>query len=184
MNDPIRQLLEEHVAIMAQVAGLRAAVADLRAFGDEALSRARPALESVGRMMATQLHRHARKEDEVLFPAVEAVLGEGAGPTEVMREEHRAIHERATRFRETLRELNEVEHPKIEAGGDALRRLARSGAGAAELAAVGAEIIELLDMHFRKEEEVLFPMCREMLSGEALAELARRMEELGAEAPR
>jgi len=181
MNDPIRHLLNDHVAIMSQVAGLRAAVADLRAFGDEALERARPSLEAVGRMMATQLHRHARKEDEVLFPAIEAVLGEGAGPTEVMRQEHRDIHSRAELFRATLKQLNEIEHPAIVAGGAALRRMARGGASAAELASVGAEIIELLDQHFGKEEEVLFPMCREMLSREVLGEVGRRIEQIEAE---
>lgn len=107
MIDPIQHLLDEHVEIMKQVAGLRSAVADLRAHDEAALDRARPALESVGRMMATQLLRHARKEDEALFPAVEEVLGAGFGPTEMMRDEHRAIHERAEAFRTTLHELNE-----------------------------------------------------------------------------
>ncbi len=33
-------------------------------------------------------------------------------------------------------------------------------------------------IHRNKEEEILFPMCRELLSREALAEVARKMEEI------
>jgi iron-sulfur cluster repair protein YtfE (RIC family) len=181
MHDPVQHLLDEHVDIMRQLAALRAAEADLRAHGDAALERARPALAAVGRMMATQLLTHARKEDDALFPAVEEVLGAGAGPTAVMREEHREIHAEAARFRATLRELNEVEHPAIVAGGATLRRLADSGANAAQLARTAAEIVRLLDMHFEKEEQVLFPMCRELLDPPTLARVAREMETIAAE---
>jgi iron-sulfur cluster repair protein YtfE (RIC family) len=181
MRDPVQHLLNDHIEIMAQVARLRAAVADLEAHGDEALDRTRPALASVASMMATQLLAHARKEDEALFPAVEAVLGEGAGPTPVMREEHREIHAEAARFRATLRELNEVEHPAIVAGGESLGRLVAGRASAAELARTGAEVARLLDQHFEKEEQVLFPMCRELLSPRECEAIGRRMEEIEAE---
>jgi cysteine synthase A len=93
-----------------------------------------------------------------------------------MREEHRAIHGRAERFRQTLRELNEIEHPAIVAGGERLRSLATRGGGAAELRETGATILELLDLHFRKEEDILFPMAREVLSPQAMRDVARGME--------
>jgi iron-sulfur cluster repair protein YtfE (RIC family) len=182
LKDPIQHLLEEHVEIMREVAGLRSAVAELEAGGESALPAVRGRLESVARMMTTRLAVHARKEDEVLFPAVEVMLGEGFGPTAVMREEHRQIHGEAARFRETLRELNEVEHPAIVAGGKALGRLARSG-GAVDLARTAAEIVNLLDRHFAKEEQILFPLCRQMLSPGALAEIGARIEAIAAESP-
>jgi len=182
MHDPIDQLLAEHREIMAEVETLRRAVLDLRARGDAALPGAVPALASVGRMMATRLLRHARKEDEALFPAIEHALGAGGGPTAVMREDHRAIHERATVFRETLRELNEVEHPAIVAGGARLRALAGGGADAATLAETGEQVVSLLDLHFGKEEDILFPMAREALSRDALRAVAERMAAIEAEA--
>lgn len=178
MHDPIDQLLEEHREIMAEVAALRRAVDELRARGDAALPEALPALRSVGRMMATRLLRHARKEDEALFPAIERALETPDGPTAVMRQEHRVIHERAGLFRETLHQLNEVEHPAIVAGGATLRTLAERGTGAAALAEAGEEVVSLLDLHFGKEEDILFPMARAILSRDALAEVARRMEEI------
>jgi len=184
VTDPIDHLLAEHREILAEVEGLRRAVADLRRRGDAALPAALPALEAVGRMMATRLLRHARKEDDALFPAIEQALGSEEGPTAVMRQEHRAIHDRARLFRETLRELNEVEHPAIVAGGERLRGLARHGQDAAALAETGEVIVHLIDLHFAKEENVLFPMARELLTGPALAEVAGRMEAIEAgEAP-
>ena len=133
-------------------------------------------------MMATRLLRHARKEDEGLFPVLEEALGSADGPTAVMRFEHSLIHERAQLFRETLGELNEVEHPAIVAGGAALRTLTQAGGDAATLARTGAEVVMLLDAHFGKEEQVLFPMARELLSREALDRVADRMAAIEVEA--
>jgi iron-sulfur cluster repair protein YtfE (RIC family) len=144
------------------------------------LPNALPALESVSAMMSTDLVAHARREDEALFPALEAIFGTVGTPTAVMREEHRAIHARADLFRRTLHELNEVEHPAIVAGGERLRALATRGGGAETLRATAEPVIELLDLHFAKEEYILFPMAREVLSPDALARVASRMEELDA----
>jgi regulator of cell morphogenesis and NO signaling len=175
VRHPIDQLLAEHREILAEVESLRTAVRDLRDRGDAALPTALPALQSVGRMMATRLLQHARKEDEALFPALERVFGAIDSPTAVMREEHRAIHDRARLFRDTLRELNEVEHPAIVAGGATLRALAVRGENAAALADTGEEIVNLLDLHFGKEQDILFPMARTMLSDDEMAEVERRM---------
>ena len=165
---------------MAEVEILRRAVADLRERAGAALPSALPALRSVGRMMATRLLRHARKEDEALFPAMERAFGTTEGPTMIMREEHRAIHEHAGMFRETLHELNEVEHPAIVAGGATLRALAEQGGSAAALAGTGEEIVSLLDLHFGKEEQILFPMARTVLSDDELTEVGRQMEAIEA----
>jgi len=182
VNDPIEHLLEEHAIIMKRIEDLRRAIDDLRRRGDAALPDARPVLEDAGRMMATTLHRHARKEDEALFPAIEAIFGTSGTPTAVMREEHRAIHGRADLFRRTLHELNEIEHPKIVAGGEALRGMTAAGASAESLRHTAEEIVSLLDMHFGKEEDILFPMAREVLEPDALSDVATKMEAIAAEA--
>jgi hemerythrin-like domain-containing protein len=174
--NPIEHLLQEHRDIMAQVADLRAAVRGLEVRGDAALPDALPVMRRIGRMMETQLALHAGKEDEALFPAIEAIIGAEGGPTAVMRMEHREIHGQGELLRQTLRQLNEVEHPAIEAGGEKLRAMAASGSSAESLRTTAAEIIELLDMHFGKEEQILFPMAEQMLDDETLAEVGRRME--------
>jgi iron-sulfur cluster repair protein YtfE (RIC family) len=180
MRDPIERLLEEHSAIMARVESLRRALAELNRRGEAALPEVKPALEALSEVMSTELVAHARREDEALFPALEAVFGEAGGPTRVMRDEHRAIHGQADRFRQTLHQLNEIEHPAIVAAGARLRTLTAASASASDLRAIGATILELLDLHFGKEEDILFPMAREILSPEAMRAVARKMEELDA----
>ncbi len=179
MRDPIEHLLDEHREIMAQVEPLRRAVRDLEKRGEAAVAGSLDALHSVGQMMATWLLAHAQKEDEALFPALEAVFGGAGGPTAVMRQEHRDIRAQAERFRRTLHELEAVEHPAIVAGGAKLRTMAAGGATAADLRATSLEVIRLLDLHFAKEEDVLFPMARRVLDVDALAEVARKMEGIG-----
>ncbi len=174
--NPIEHLLEEHRDIMAQVADLRTAVRDLAARGEAALPEALPVLRRIGHMMETQLARHAQKEDEALFPAVEAILGEESGPTVVMRAEHRGIHGQGQLLRQTLHELNAIEHLAIKAGGKSLLTAAATGDNADVLRATAEAIIDLLDVHFDKEEQVLFPMALQLLDVAALEEVARKME--------
>ncbi len=180
LGDPIERLLWEHQAIMREVAELRRAVARLSNEGDAALADVRPALLATARMIESELLAHARREDDALFPALERVIGREGAPTDAMREEHRAIHAQADLFRATLRRLEEVEHPAIVREGARLRDLAGAAGGAAALAASGAEMIHLLEEHFGKEEEILFPMAREILDPDELQQVARAMELLDA----
>lgn len=179
MQNPIDRLLREHRGIMRQVAELRGAVQALSERGEGALATVRPVLQGTARMIESELLAHARREDDALFPAVERALRE-EGLTGQMRQEHRDIHAEADRFRATLRRLNEVEHPAIVAGGARLGELAAAGGGAEVLRAAGAELIRLLDEHFQKEEEILFPMAREVLDSAELDEIARAMDALDA----
>jgi regulator of cell morphogenesis and NO signaling len=178
MDNPVEHLLQEHRDIMVQVADLRKAVAELDERGEAALPDALPVLARMGRMMETQLVLHARKEDEALFPALEAILGADGGPTYVMRQEHKEIHGQGELLRRTLYELNEVEHPQIRAGGARLRELATSGGSLDALKANAVEIIRLLDLHFGKEEQILFPMAQNLLDDAALAEVSQKIEAL------
>jgi iron-sulfur cluster repair protein YtfE (RIC family) len=178
VHDPIDQLLDEHRRIMAGLAGMRRAIEDLAAHGDDALARALPALKEAGILMERELIAHARREDEALFPAVEAALGERDGPTSGMRAEHVEIHGQAELFRRTLRELDQVEHPAIKASTARLRELTERGTGAAEAQATGREILRLLDDHFEKEEQILFPMARGLLDADALRAVGERMQAL------
>ncbi len=90
---------------------------------------------------AVGLKRHIRFEEDILFPAFEERVGmpPGAGPTAMMRAEHRDI--------ETL----------IEAIGRAL-----AGKGAA--LPLRAELHALLGHHNMKEERVLYPATDQALA--------------------
>lgn len=176
--DAINYLLQEHREIMAQVADLRLVARLLAEHGESALPEALPALCGFGRMMETRLALHAKKEDEALFPALEAVFGTEGTPTARMRMEHAEIHQRGEVFRQTLSELQQVEHPAIEASGERLRELIASGHGnAAALQTIAVQIIELIDSHFSKEEQILFPMAEAVLDPASLANIGEAMED-------
>jgi hemerythrin-like domain-containing protein len=130
-------------------------------------------------VVTTRLLEHARKEDEALFPALERTLDPSHGPTAVMRAEHVDIAAQAHLFRSTVHQLEHVEHAAIRAGGEALAALATGDGDAARIVAVARELIALLEAHFGKEEEILFPMARQLLSAGELVEIARAMETMG-----
>lgn len=175
--DPIKHLLDEHALIMNEMAPLRAAAADLAGRGDAAVPDVLPVLQRIGEILETQLALHARKEEEALFPAMERVIG-AEGPTAVMRMEHEDIHGQGRLLRATLRELNEVEHPRIEASRERLRRSMAAGGNANVFRELSEQILQLLDMHFYKEEQILFPMAQRMLAPAVLDEVAAAISAL------
>lgn len=166
--------------LMSKFEKLRHAVHLLGERGEAAMAEVLPLLREAGDVMNTELLAHARREDDVLFEAVEELFGKGWGPTAVMRQEHRDIHGNIDLFRDTLHELNEVEHPAIKTGIAKLHEQVEGGAPAETLRATGADLLAMLDAHFGKEEEILFPIARAELGAEKLREVARRMDELDA----
>ena len=178
--DPIQHLLDEHVDMMAQLYPLRGALRELAQRREGALEVVHPVLEAASRMLTGQLLRHAKKEDVALFPALEQIFGATGTPTMVMRMEHHEIHRGVDLYRAALREVD-LEHPAIAAGGERLSVLAERGGPPGALYDAGAEIVRLLDLHFHKEEMILFPMAREVLDASVMADVARAMETVAGE---
>jgi uncharacterized protein (DUF2249 family)/hemerythrin-like domain-containing protein len=102
---------------------------------------------------AVGLSRHIRFEEEILFPAFEQASGvpPGAGPTAVMRAEHREI--------EGL--LEDIE---------------RALAGAGAPLSFRDRLHEVLGEHNAKEEQVLYPLTDESLDGDARDALVARIQ--------
>ena len=175
--DPVDHLLAEHREIMARLVEVRTATQELSDRGQAALDSSLPVLRRFGELMATTIELHARKEDEAFFPAVEAVLGSGFGPTEVMRSEHRTIRAQGELLQKTLGELRTIDHPALEAKREALRVLLQPGpTDGLALPKTAREILELLDTHFAKEEQILFPLARQILDATAKASVAAAIE--------
>lgn len=174
-TDPIQRLLDEHVSLLSRFEPLRRAVRELGA-GRASVPAVLPLLAEVSRVMSTDLIAHAKREDDAFFPAVERAMGPDFGPTRVMRTEHAEIHEGAELFRSTLKELQEIDHPAIVEGGERLRRLSHAGDDAKQVQDVCRELLDRIDAHFAKEEQVLFPMSRSVLGPGELAEVARLMD--------
>ena len=179
-QDPIQRLLDEHIELLAQLEPLRRALHELPAGGAESLNAALPALREAAHMMTTDLIAHARREDDIFFVAVESAMGGAFGPTTVMRSEHAEIHAGADRFESTLRELQDVQHPAIVEGGARLHAMVQGGAGPGELLAIARPLLDLIDDHFAKEEQVLFPMSRTLLDAASLRTIADEMDRMDA----
>jgi len=104
-----------------------------------------------GRCLEAALLSHAKVEDDLLFPAVEARMPPG-GPAAQMRLEHEEIDAELTRLR----------NADTEAEGR--RALATA--------------IALARDHFKKEEQVLFPLAEELVGREELERLCQSWAEL------
>lgn len=100
------------------------------------------------------LRRHIVWEEEVLFPFFEKSSGITAGPTEVMRYEHRLIGAVLDRLHEKVRQGN------ADADGEE------------------AELISILKPHNDKEENILYPAIDRYASAGQCAELFLQMEEI------
>jgi len=130
---------------------LEAAAFQARAAGDL------PSAFDLYTEFAFGLRRHIGFEEDLLFPAFEAESGmpPTAGPTAVMRTEHREI-------------LQLLE--QIELGiGDA----------AAPLAALRARFHSVLGEHNVKEEQVLYPAVDALLQEDGADALVRRIQSYG-----
>src|SRR5512143_553507 len=107
-----------------------------------------------GRFQAAMEH-HLSMEETVLFPAFEARTGDSMGPTQVMRTEH-----------EQMRGL--------------MRDLASAAAAGDQQGFLGlSETLNMLmQQHNLKEENMLYPMSDQVLSGDR-DELIRAMQAVG-----
>lgn len=173
--DVVAQLLDEHDRIRTRLRSVRLAFAAPAGAGSP--PPALPTLAATLRDVDALLAHHAHKEEEALFPALERRIGP-VGPTQVMRAEHRAIHARGALVRETLRELAEVEHPKIDAAREALHRSLASNLRPDTLRAMVGDLLQLIEVHFMREERVLFPMTEHLLSAADFEEVGARMRAL------
>lgn len=102
-----------------------------------------------------QLKKHAKKEDDGLFPMMAAYIGREAGPIAVMEYEHELAEHYLQQF---LNAAGQVE----------------SGTGDEEVNAIADYAVEaytILSQHFCKEENVLFPMAENSLSNEEKEQL-------------
>ena len=100
------------------------------------------------------MRRHFAREEDVLFPAFEAKTGMHGGPTAVMRAEHQQMNGL----------LGEMSQALEKSDGKAYLGLSET-------------LLMLMRQHNMKEENILYPMSDQALSGEQ-ADLVARMASL------
>lgn len=147
------------LTITAALVGEHGVIYPLLTHLEEASSGTAEETRAAAAMLAAGLTTHAQIEDELCFVPLEAHLGPGGGPLAVMRMEHQEVEG-------TLARLQQV-------------------TDAEEARALAAHLVRTARDHFAKEEQVLFPMAEQLLTGDELRRLgedwARRR--LGSELP-
>jgi len=108
---------------------------------------------------------HIRKEEEVLFPVLEAYLPRDIGPLAVLRGEHREICSQFERF---------------QAAGQQLSTGSEDGRVCEDFERTGRAMLQIFRDHVYKEDRVLFPMVARFLTPERDAHLLQQMREMDA----
>ena len=160
---PTEPLRHEHADLATHLAHLRTAVDD--AWHRPAAAEA-AALDGVVAFLRDELRPHAAWEEQHLYPALDAVLRTHGRPTATMTVDHQVLLEKIDAFARVVAALQ--------------ARTAREGADAAELAdrvrLLGYEIAAILELHFRKEEDVyldLLDRCADPREVRSLVSRAR-----------
>lgn len=100
------------------------------------------------------MERHFSKEEEILFPAFEQRTGASAGPTQVMRLEHRDMRQLMKDMQEDISTRN-----------------------AAHFLGLSETLIIMMQQHNYKEENILYQMADKVLAGDLADILARTRSE-------
>jgi len=155
MLDPIEQLMHEHQEGLAALDRLEEAAKQVAVDG---LSPAtREAMDEAISFINGEIRGHNEKEEEVLFPALGPYLPSPGGPVDVMLDEHRQLWTLNDRL---------------------VAALGNPSPDRTELAQTAMGIVTLLREHINKEDNVLYPMARQFLGEQGLAEVSRKMESL------
>ena len=146
MRDPIEVLMKEHDEGLQQLKRLGDAAEYIRinGFSNDTFVTISTAICFID----TEIRRHNEKEEKFLFPLMERHV---SAPPGVMRSEHRELWRAFTRLHESV---EDVEEGRISA--TTVRELVQSSKA----------LVDLLTSHILKENTVLFPMARQVLTGE------------------
>jgi iron-sulfur cluster repair protein YtfE (RIC family) len=146
------QVREDHQQLEAQV-GVLKAMLEIEVGAEDR----RVTLSRFIRVVGPDLELHLRKEEEVLFPALQRLAGEEAGAISLLNEQHRELRA-------------------------ALKRLAQLGCGCGyhepfdweKVAQAGQRFVDLLEDHEKKEEQLLIRVLGKALKPQELMTLARQ----------
>jgi len=114
-----------------------------------------PLAEESFRAFHQAMEHHFTMEEKVLFPDFEAASGNTAGPSQIMRMEHQQMREL----------LTDMVQATDEKDGDTFLGMAET-------------LLILMQQHNAKEEQILYPMCDNLL-GSRCDNVLARMEAIG-----
>jgi hemerythrin-like domain-containing protein len=170
LRDDHQRVLDELV-VFERAASLVTALRSARGSGSTgtpARRRAEDARATMRRVLdhfAEQFDTHMAAEDDVLFPMLTRALPEALGRIEPLALEHREL-------RGMLGSLRELIGRPVNAVADE------------QIAVQSRDFVDLLRIHVRKEEAVVFCVAERLLAPQELEEVASRMVRGTAARPR
>lgn len=181
ITDPVAVLLAEHLEAESRFAVFESAMNALDAGDPASVARATGATRELLGYLETDLERHILKEEEPLFPRIEARLPEDDRLIGEMVAEHDQVRLRAGQLRAAAIHLREHDHAEVREARHHLRgTLAGEFPDLAALQRIGSTLLRTLRVHFQNEEEIVFPLASELLSRSELEEAAREMAAIDA----
>jgi hemerythrin-like domain-containing protein len=153
--DPIAQLIKEHEQALEKLQLLNRTTDELI---EDGFSEARFAkILSAARYIEEEVSVHNRSEEDLLFPALERHV---EGPTKSLRADHKELAEANGEFEESIRKVRQNPYDRV---------------AITELVSTGKHVVKIFVNHIHKENDILFPIARKVLSKEELKSIARRI---------
>ena len=162
-EDPIAVLMEEHQLFLRRLEAVRDGLSRWTTVGAGATAGPR-AVGAFAEFLAKDVDGfHGLKEEQGLFPVLVRHVAAEGGPVGVMLEEHELLR----------RHQRSIAHQARKLGSDP-DAVEAWRAVSADTEAVG----QLLTFHIDKEDNVLFPMARAVLSPAEIAEVTEVCREI------
>ena len=154
-NDPFERLSNEHDASLAHAERLGHAAEFIRTkgFSFEAFMQISRAV----RFIETEIGRHKQKEEKYLYPLIER---HQKGVAEAMMSEHRELWKA---YCGLLEYVEDVEEGRIHTST------------VQELVASATLLVELIKGHVARENEIIFPLAKRMLTSDEYEEFRAQM---------
>lgn len=178
--DPIAILLTEHEIASHRFAELERALGALSPDDPTATARALDTVWQTLVFLERDLEVHIRKEEEPLFPLLKAALPADDRLIDEMVAEHDQARLKRADLRAVLDDLL-GSHDDVGRECDHLRTALLATAatptttGITALRRAARAVLQTLRVHFQNEEELVFPLAPQLLTGEQLAAAGRQM---------
>jgi hemerythrin-like domain-containing protein len=163
MNDPVRQLIDEHEIFMNALDGLAETLASIPGGSESIPAAALPAIVHAWESINEHLNVHFVKEEEIFFPYIERLFKGGRVKFQFLHIDHDRLREDFERFT-ILLQNHRVGHSSAS-GVDELRHLA-------------GEMIELFYYHIVAEDTIYLDVAGLELTAEESAEVLDRMRRI------
>lgn len=156
-QDPIARFMEEHQHALRELNAMLLSSRELKqqGFTTAAYERLRAATHFINE----DIRAHNRNEEKALFPLLEERIGP-SGPTAVMRAEHQQLWQALEDLEKNLDHL--VESPADTGITNRVSELS-------------GFIHDFLQQHIFKEDNILYPMARELLTSEEMSQISFRI---------